>query len=82
MLLNLIEDQRGDIDKIYLYVKDPFEALYQLLINETEKLGIEKLKNPKVFIDNSEAIDNNVKKKRKVLALFDNTIADMEANKN
>ena len=56
--------------------------MYQLLINGTEKLGIEKLKNPKVFIDNSEAIDNNVKKKRKVLALFDNMIADMEANKN
>ena len=82
MLLNLIEHQRGDIDKIYLYVKDPFESLYQLLINGTEKLGIEKLKNPKVFIDNSEAIDNNVKRKRKVLALFDNMIADMEANKN
>ena len=57
--------------------------MYKLLINgTTKKVGIEKLKNPKVFIDNSEAIDNNVKKKRKVLVLFDNMIADMEANKN
>ena len=57
--------------------------MYKLLINgTTKKVGIEKLKNPKVFIDHSEAIDNNVKKKRKVLVLFDNMIADMEANKN
>ena len=33
VLLNLIKNQRPDIDKIYLYVKDP----YQLLINEREK---------------------------------------------
>ena len=82
MLLNLIEHQRPDIDKIYLYVKDPFEAMYQLLINRTEKVGIKKLKNPKVFIDYSEAIDDNLKQKRKVLILFDNMLADTEANKN
>ena len=33
MLLNLIRDQRPDIDKIYLYVNDPFISNYQLLIN-------------------------------------------------
>ena len=31
-LLNLIENQ-PDIDKIYLYAKDPYEAKYQYLIN-------------------------------------------------
>ena len=36
MLLNLIKHQRPDIDKIYLYVKDPFESKYQLLINVSE----------------------------------------------
>ena len=82
MLLNLIEHQRPDIDKIYLYVKDPFEAMYQLLINRTEKVGIKKLKNPKVFIDYSEAIDDNLKQKRKALIVFDNMIADTEGNKN
>ena len=30
VLLNLIENQ-PDIDKIYLYVKDPYEAKYQYL---------------------------------------------------
>ena len=34
-LFNLIIDQ-PDIDKIYLYAKDPYEAKYQLLINKIE----------------------------------------------
>ena len=38
LLLNLIKYQRPDIDKIYLYVKDPFESKYQLLINGREKV--------------------------------------------
>ena len=43
-----LKHQRPDIDKIYLYVKDPFKSKYQLLINnEKEKVGVEILKNPK-----------------------------------
>ena len=34
-LFNLIS-QQPDIDKIYLYVKDPCEAKYQFLINKRE----------------------------------------------
>ena len=34
-LLNLINHE-PDIDKIYLYAKDPYEAKYQLLINKIE----------------------------------------------
>ena len=41
VLLNLIKHQRPDIDKIYLYVKDP----NQLLIYEREKVGIENSKS-------------------------------------
>ena len=37
-LLNLIKNQ-PDIDKIYLYAKDSFEAKYQYLINKREKVG-------------------------------------------
>ena len=33
LLLNLIENQL-EIDKIYLYAKDPYEAKYQYLINK------------------------------------------------
>ena len=58
MLFNLIKNQRPDIDKIYLYVKNPFESKYQLLINGRQKVRIKKL-NPKVFIDYSQAIDDD-----------------------
>ena len=39
VLLNLIENQ-PDIDKIYLYAKDPYEAKYQYLISIHEKSRI------------------------------------------
>ena len=32
VLLKLMKHQRPDINKIYLYVKDPLESKYQLLI--------------------------------------------------
>ena len=53
VLLNVIKHQRPDIDKIYLYVKNPFESKYQLFINGREKVGNENLKNTKGFIDYS-----------------------------
>ena len=40
VLLNLIKHWRPDINKIYLYIKDPFEWKYQLVIKEREKEGI------------------------------------------
>ena len=76
------------MDKIYLYVKDPFESKYQLLINRREKVGIENLKNPKEFIDYSQTadlyenlVDYNPTKKRRVLIVFDDVITYMESNK-
>ena len=39
-LLNLINNQ-PDIDKIYLYAKDPYENKYQFLIKKRESTGIE-----------------------------------------
>ena len=89
MLLNLIKNQRQDNDKIYLHIKDQFESKYQLLINWREKVGIRKLKNPKAFIDYPQTIDDayenledyNATKKRKAVIVFDDVIADMEANK-
>ena len=49
LLLNLIENQ-PDIDKIYLYVKDPYESKYQYFINKREGVGIN---DPKSFVDYS-----------------------------
>ena len=49
-LLNLIKHQRLDIDKTYLYVKDPFEANYQLFIYGREKAGNKKIKNHSLIV--------------------------------
>ena len=78
VLLNLIKHQRPDIDKIYLWVKDPFESKCQLLINERGKVEIKELKNLKALIDYSGTIDDvyenledyNPTKKGKVLIVF------------
>ena len=52
LLLNLIENQ-PDIDKIYLYAKDPYESKYQHLINKRESVGINHFNDSKAFIDYS-----------------------------
>ena len=48
-LLNLINNQL-DIDKIYLYGKDPYKAKYQLLINKRESIGLKHFNYPEAFI--------------------------------
>ena len=57
VLLNLIENQTN-IDKIYLYAKDPYEAKYQYLINKIENVGINHFNNPKAFIEYSNDMRN------------------------
>ena len=86
MLLNLIKNQRPDVDNICWHVKDPFKSKYQLFINGREKVGIKKLKNPKALIDYSQTIDDVYEKledynptKKRVLIVFD-IIADVESN--
>ena len=49
-LLNLKNNQ-PDIDKIYLYAKDLYEAKYQNLINKREKVGLKHYDDPKGFIE-------------------------------
>ena len=49
-LLHLINNQ-PDIDKIYLYAKDLYEAKYQHLISKREKVGIDYLNDPEAFIE-------------------------------
>ena len=88
VLLNLIENQL-DIDKIYLYAKDPYEAKYQYLISKRKSVGINYFKDPKVFIEYSNGMHDVFKninyyspdKENKILIVFDNMIADMIQNK-
>ena len=87
-LLNLINNQ-PDIDKIYLYAKDPYEAKYQYLINKREKEGLKHYDDPKVFIEYSNDMQDvyknieeyNLGQKRKVLIAFDDMITDVINNK-
>ena len=87
-LLNLINNQ-PDIDKIYLYAKDPYEKKYQYLNNKREKVRLDHFDDPKAFIEYSNDMedvhknidDYNPRKKRKVLIIFDDMIADMINNK-
>ena len=51
-LLNLVNNQ-PDIDKIYLYAKDPYEAKHQHLINSREKVGVDHFNDPKAFMEYS-----------------------------
>ena len=86
--MNLIENQ-PDIDKIYLYAKDLYEAKYQYLINIRGKVGIDDSDDPKAFIEYSNDMhdvyknidDYNPDKENKILIVFDDMIADMIHNK-
>ena len=49
-LFNLINNQ-PDIDKIYLYAKDPYEGKYQYLINKRGKVGLDHYDDPKGFME-------------------------------
>ena len=84
----MIENQ-PDIDKIYLYAKDPYEAKYQYLINKRESVGINHFNDPKAFIEYSNDMrdvyknidEYNPDKENKILIVFDDMIADMIHNK-
>ena len=87
-LFNLISHQ-PDINKIHLYANDPYEAKYQLLINKRENARLKHLSNSKAFTEYSNDMDDiykniwklNANKKRKILIVFDDMIADMLSNK-
>ena len=59
-LLNLINNQ-PDIDKIYLYAKDPYEKKYQYLINKHEKVGLDHFNDLKAFIEYSNDMQDGYK---------------------
>ena len=87
-LLNLINEQ-NDIDKIYLYARDLSEPKYEYLIKKREDAGIKHLNNPNAFIECSNTMDDvyeniddyNPSRKRKILIVFDDMIADIMANR-
>ena len=88
-LLHLINNLHP-IDKIYLYAKDLADPKYEFLINKREQAGIKILNDPHVFIEYSDDMNDvyadisnyNKKRENKVLAVFDDMIADIKYNKN
>ena len=87
-LLNVIR-HKPDINKSYLYAKNPYEVKYQLLINKGESTGFKHFNDSKAFIEYLNDMDDiyknieeyNPNKKREILIVFDDMIADMLSNK-
>ena len=83
-LLNLINEQ-NDIDKIYLYARDLIELKYKILIKKREDARIKHLNDSNAFIECSNTMDDiyenihdyNSRRKRKILIVFDDMIADI-----
>ena len=89
-LLNLIQQDNNNLtDKIYLYAKDIEEPKYQFFINKRENAGIKHFGDLNAFVEYSNTMDDvysniddyNSKRKRKVLIVFDDMIADIMTNK-
>ena len=87
-LLNLINNH-PDIDKIYLYAKDPYEVKYQFLIDNRKSIGLKYFDYPRAFIEYSNDMqvvyknidEYNIDEERKILIVFDDMIADVINNK-
>ena len=86
---NALLNYEPDIDKIYLYAKEPHKAKYQLLIDTRKSTGLRHFDDSKAFIEYSNDMDDTYKsieeynpnKKRKILIVFGDMIADMLSNR-
>ena len=82
-LLNLVNEE-NNIDKIFLYAKGLSEPKYEFLIKMQENAGIKHLSDPNALIECSNTMDDvyenfnnyNPSRKRKILIISDNMIAD------
>ena len=87
-LVNLITEQ-DNIDKFYLYAKDLSEPKSEFLMKKREDAGMKHLNDSKAFIECSNTMDEvsenideyNPTRKRKILIVFDDMIADVMTNK-
>ena len=83
-MFNLIKE-KYDIDKIHLYSKDLSKPKYDFYIKKREDAGTKHLNVSNAFIEWSntvygvyENLDNhNPSRKRKILIVFDDMIADI-----
>ena len=86
--MDLINNE-PDIDKVYLYAKDPYETKYHFLINKRESTGLNHFNDPKAFIEYSNDMQDiyknieeyNTGKNRKISIVCGDMIIDMINNK-
>ena len=92
-LFNLINHQ-AEIDKRYLYTKDPYQVKYKFLIKKCKDVGTKHFNDSKAFIEYSKRIlrlllDTRIiwmvlikilKNTTEILVVFDDMIADMLRN--
>ena len=72
-----------------MYARDLNEPKYEYLIKKRENVGIKHLNNPNAFIECSNTVDDvyenindyNSNRKRKILIVFDDMIADIMTNR-
>ena len=83
-LINLINEQNY-IDKVYLYARHLSDPKYECLIKKREDAGIKHVNNQNAYIEGSNTMDDvyeniddyNSSRKRKILIVFDDVIADI-----
>ena len=86
-MLNLIIEQ-DDIDNIYFYAKDLSEPKYEFLIKKCKNAGTKHLNDPNALVKCSNTMDDvygdtdnyNPNRKRNILIVFDDIIADIKPN--
>ena len=72
-----------------MYARDLSKPKYEYLIKKREDVGIKHVNNPNAFIECSDKMDDvfenildyNPSRKRKILIVFDDIIADILTNK-
>ena len=87
-LISLTNEQ-DDIDKIYLYAKDLSEPQYEYLIKKRKNSVIKHFNDLNALIECSNTLDDVYKniddykpsRKRKILIVFDDMVADVKSNK-
>ena len=87
-LINLINEQ-NDIDKISLYAKDLSEPWYEYLIKKRKNAGLKHFNDLNALIECSDILDDvyeniddySPSRKRKILMVFDDMVANVKSNK-
>ena len=79
-LFNLI-NQQCDIDKIYLYTKDPYEVKYEFFMNKRESTGLNHFNDSKAFIEHSVNMSTFIKTSKIIIQIYRTNKDDIDSIK-